>query len=59
MVLKIKGEKSAPLVAELETWMPEERAKLSKHAPVAEAFDYMLKRWDGLSRGFLGLIATP
>ena len=48
--LKIRKEKSAPLVAELESWMREERAKLSKHAAVAKAMDYMLKRWDGFSR---------
>ena len=48
--LKIRKEQSAPLVAELEAWMREERAKLSKHAAVAKAFDYMLKRWDGFAR---------
>ena len=30
-----------------------ERAKLSRHAPVAQAIDYMLKRWTGFTR-FLG-----
>ena len=30
--------------------MREERAKLSKHAPVAKAFDYMLRRWDSFAR---------
>ena len=48
--LKIRKEQSAPLMADLETWMREERAKLSKHAAVAKAFDYMLKRWDGFAR---------
>ena len=48
--LTIRKEKSAPLVADLETWMREERARLSRHAPVAKAFDYMLKRWDGFAR---------
>jgi hypothetical protein len=48
--LKIRKEKSAPLVAELEAWMREERAKLSKHAAVAKAMDYMLRRWDGFAR---------
>ena len=38
------------MVTELESWMREERAKLSKHAAVAKAFDYMLKRWDGFAR---------
>jgi transposase len=48
--LKIRKEKSAPLMAELESWMREERAKLSKHAAVAKAMDYMLRRWDGFAR---------
>jgi len=43
----------APLVAALETWMRAERGKLSRHAEVAKAMDYMLKRWDTFSR-FLG-----
>jgi transposase len=48
--LRIRKEKSAPLMTELEAWMREERAKLSKHAPVAKAFDYMLRRWDSFAR---------
>lgn len=51
--LAARAEKSAPLLAELEEWMRGERAKLSRHAPVAQAIDYMLKRWDGFTR-FLG-----
>ncbi len=47
---RIGKEKSAPLMTELEAWMREERAKLSKHAAVAKAFDYMLRRWDGFAR---------
>ncbi len=30
--------------------MREERARLSRHAPVAKAMDYMLKRWPGFIR---------
>ena len=30
--------------------MRAERARLSRHAPVAKAMDYMLKRWDGFTR---------
>lgn len=30
---------------ELETWIREQRDKLSRHDPVAEALDYMLNRW--------------
>jgi transposase len=48
--LAARREKSAPLVADLETWMREQRAKLSRHADVAEAIDYMLKRWPAFAR---------
>jgi transposase len=40
----------APLLADLETWMRAERARLSRHADVAKAMDYMLKRWQTFSR---------
>jgi len=39
-----------PLVAELESWMRKERVKLSRHAEVAKAMDYMLKRWPAFTR---------
>jgi transposase len=45
-----RGEHIAPLVADLEAWMREERAKLSRHAEVAKAMDYMLKRWAAFTR---------
>ncbi|MGE0700957.1 MAG: IS66 family transposase [Hyphomicrobiaceae bacterium] len=48
--LAVRTERSAPLVAELEEWMRGERARLSRHAPVAQAIDYMLKRWEGFAR---------
>ena len=48
--LKIRKERNAPLMTELEAWMREERAKLSKHADVAKAMDYMLRRWDSFAR---------
>ena len=37
---RVRQEKSAPLVADLETWMREERAKLSRGNDVAKAMDY-------------------
>jgi len=40
----------APLVADLEQWMRGERTKLSRHADIAKAMDYMLKRWDAFTR---------
>jgi transposase len=45
--LATRRETAAPLVADLERWMRAERARLSRHAPVAKAMDTMLKRWDG------------
>jgi len=44
--LEIRRADVAPLVAEVHAWMTAERAKLSKHAPVAKAMDYMLTRWE-------------
>lgn len=35
----------AQVVDDLHTWMTAERARLSRHAPVAKAMDYMLTRW--------------
>jgi transposase len=43
-------ERSALLVAAFESWMRAERAKLSRHAAVAEAIDYMLTRWEAFTR---------
>jgi hypothetical protein len=48
--LAVRQERGAPLIAELEEWMRGERAKLSRHAPAAQAIDYMLKRWPGFTR---------
>jgi hypothetical protein len=46
----VRQRDAAPLVADLEQWMHAERAALSRHAPVAKAIDYMLKRWRGFAR---------
>ncbi|MGE5388834.1 MAG: IS66 family transposase [Hyphomicrobiales bacterium] len=46
----VRRERAAPLVAELEAWMRSERPRLSRHAEVAKAMDYMLKRWDAFTR---------
>ena len=48
--LAVRQEQAAPLVADLEAWMREERRKLSRHSDVAGAMDYMLKRWDAFAR---------
>ena len=51
--LTLRQTHVAPLVTELEAWMRAARGKMSSHAEVAKAMDYMLKRWDTFSR-FLG-----
>ena len=44
--LHIRKDQSAPLLAALESWLREQRGRLSRSASVAEPIDYMLKRWD-------------
>jgi transposase len=48
--LAVRSDRVAPLVNDLETWMREQRAKLSRHNAVAKAMDYMLKRWGTFTR---------
>jgi transposase len=48
--LAIRRQRVAPLVDDLEQWMRTERARLSRHADVAKAMDYMLKRWQAFAR---------
>jgi len=48
--LAVRTTRIAPLVSELESWMRNERARLSRHADVAKAMDYMLKRWAAFTR---------
>ncbi len=46
----IRQVRVAPLVTSLEQWMRAERGRLSRHADVAKAMDYMLKRWTAFTR---------
>ena len=48
--LAVRKELSAPVLADLKDWMETERRKLSRHAPVAKAMDYMLRRWELFAR---------
>ena len=41
---------SKPIVADLQAWMVQERAKLSRGNDVAKAMAYMLKRWAAFAR---------
>lgn len=47
-----RTERSRPLVEALETWLREQRAKVSKNSDTGKAIDYSLKRWAALT-GFL------
>ena len=46
----MRQKRSVPFVADLEGWMRGHRDRLSRHADVAEAMNYMLKRWKGFTR---------
>ena len=46
----VRQELSAPLIADLERWLREERPKLSRGNVLAKAMDYVLKRWTAFAR---------
>ena len=46
----VRQELSAPLVTDLERWLREQRAKLSRGNDLAKAMDYILKRWPAFTR---------
>ena len=48
--LVVRQRDSKLIVADLETWMRAERARLSRHAATAQAIDYMLTRWPAFTR---------
>jgi transposase len=48
--LRARREQSAPLVAALEAWLREQRARLSSASAVAGPIDYMLRRWERFAR---------
>jgi transposase len=48
--LAVRQDRIRPLVGEFEGWMRAERARLSRHADIAKAMDYMLKRWPAFTR---------
>jgi transposase len=48
--LAVRQLEIAPLVVALEASMRAERAKLSRHNDIAQAIDYMLKRWGAFTR---------
>jgi len=46
--LAVRQDQSAPLVADFETWLTANRARISAKAPLGEALKYIAKYWDGL-----------
>jgi hypothetical protein len=43
-----RQERSAPLVADMQTWLVHHRARVSTKSPLGEALAYIAKYWDGL-----------
>ena len=48
--LLARREMSVPLLVGLETWLREQRNKLSRSSNVIKPINYMLNRWDGFAR---------
>ena len=48
--LAVRQERSVPLLADLEAWLRQQRARLSRAAAVIEPIDYLLKRWSDFAR---------
>jgi transposase len=48
--LRVRHERSRPLVVALESWLREQRAKLSGQSTIAKAIAYSLTRWAALTR---------
>ena len=46
----VRQELSKPLVEDLQAYMREQRAKLSRGHDLAKAIDYILKRWTAFTR---------
>ena len=45
-----RQQHSKPLISDMELWVREQRAKLSRDNDLAKAFDYMLNRWASFTR---------
>jgi len=48
--LAMRQELSAPLMAELHTWLTAQLAKLPRNHDLAKAINYMLRRWPAFTR---------
>ena len=48
--LRVRQQRSRPLVIELETWLREQRASLSRNSDTTKAINYSLNRWAAFTR---------
>src|SRR5205823_299220 len=48
--LRVRQERSRPLITELQSWLREQRAKLSRNNDTTKAINYCLSRWDAFTR---------
>ena len=48
--LCVRQERSRPLIIELQTWLREQRARLSNNSDTTKAINYCLNRWDAFTR---------
>ena len=48
--LRVRQERSRPLIGELEVWLREQRAKLSRNNDTTKAINYCLSRWNAFGR---------
>ncbi len=46
----MRQERSRPLIVELQAWLREQRAKLSRNNDTTKATNYCLSRWDAFTR---------
>jgi transposase len=47
---RVRQERSRPLTVELQNWLREQRARVSKSSDIGKAIDYSLKRWEAFMR---------
>ena len=48
--VRMRHERSRPLLIELETWLRKQRGRVSKNSDTGKAINYSVKRWAALTR---------
>jgi transposase len=48
--VRVRQERSRPLIVELQGWLREQRARLSRNNDTTKAINYCLSRWDAFTR---------